>query len=428
MFVLLWIKAVAKLVVVTAPRIRGILGDASTLGGRGLGVGWWRFMRFAELTYRGSRAGLFRFSLFFLLFFSLLVPARAAAQSDPSFDDLVQKAAAARERDDVPQAVELYSEAVRLKPDWPDGWWFLGSLQYEANSYSASQDALTHYVELVPDGGPAWALRGLCEFETGDYTQSLADIERGESLRAASQSRDEKVLRYYEAQLLTRSGRFERALQKYAPLAQGTVRNPELLVGIGLAGLRTPLLPKELRVDKTDLFKAAGHAAFLFMSGNPEGAQREFQELFQHFPAAENAHYFYGSLLFPTDPDAAIIEFNRELEINPSNAAAQLMVAWNFIMRNNAAEALPYATNAISADPAPPGARLALGRALVETGDVKGGIDLLGKESQIEPDSLEIHFALAEAYSKAGRKDDARRERMLCLQIEKNAPRQAASR
>ncbi len=372
--------------------------------------------------------GSFLFLLFFLPLFSLLLPAQAPAQSDPSFDDLVRNAAAARDRDDVPKAVELYSEAVRLKPDWPEGWWFLGSLQYGTNAYSEARDALTHYVELVPDGGPAWALRGLCEFETGDYSQSLADIEHGESLRAANQSLDEKILRYYEAQLLTRNGNFERALQKYAPLAQGKVPNPEMLVGIGLAGLRTPLLPKELRADKVDLFKAAGHAAFLFMSGDPEGAQREFQELFQHFPTEENAHYFYGSLLFPTDPDRAIIEFKRELEIAPSNAAAQLMVAWDYIMRNNAATALPYATKAMSADPAVPGARLALGRALVETGDVKGGIDLLGKESQIEPDSLEIHFALAEAYSKAGRKDDARRERLLCLQIEKSAPKQAASR
>lgn len=359
----------------------------------------------------------------------LLLPVRAPAQADPlGFDGLVLKATAARQRDDVPQAIELYSQAVQLKPEWPDGWWFLGSLQYQAEAYAAGQEALTHYLALVPDAGPAWALRGLCEFETGEYMPSLTDIQHGLSLGAGKQSSDEKILRYDEALLLTRTGNFERSLQEYAPLAHGKVPNPEVLVGIGLAGLRTPLLPRELRADKQDLFVAAGNAAFLFMSGDETAAQREFQNLFQRFPTAANAHYLYGSLLFPSDPDHAIIEFRRELEITPSNAAAQMMVAWDALLRSDYPTALAYAQKALTEEPSLPLARLVLGRALVETGDVKGGTELLEKEQQLEPDNLEIHFALARAYSKSGRKADARRERLLCFQIEKNATTQEAHR
>jgi cytochrome c-type biogenesis protein CcmH/NrfG len=110
-------------------------------------------MRLGELIHQGcTLAGL-------LL---LLLPVCAPAQSNQfGFDDVVLKASAARERDDVPQAIELYSQALQLKPGWPDGWWFLGSLQYEAESYAAGRDALTHYIHIVPDAGPAWALRGL---------------------------------------------------------------------------------------------------------------------------------------------------------------------------------------------------------------------------------------------------------------------------
>jgi len=376
-------------------------------------------MQFGELIQRRTLAGI-------LL---LLLPVCAPAQANPPvFDDAVLKATTARERDDVPQAIELYSQAVQLKPDWPDGWWFLGSLRYEAEAYAAGQDALTHYITLVPDAGPAWALRGLCEFETGEYSQSLTDIQRGLSLGAGKQPGPEKILRYHEALLLTRLGEFERALQEYAPLAGGKVPNQELLVGIGLAGLRTPLLPKELRADKQDLYMAAGNAAFLFMSGDETAAQREFQNLFQRFPTAANAHYLYGSLLFPSDADEAITEFRRELEIAPSNAAAQLMVAWDSLLRSDFPTALVYAQKALAEEPSLPLARLVLGRALVETGDVKGGTELLEKEQQLEPDNLEIHFALAKAYSKSGRKDDARRERLLCFQIEKNATTQEERR
>jgi tetratricopeptide (TPR) repeat protein len=355
----------------------------------------------------------------------VLLPAFALAQVNPvGFDDLVLKATAAREQNDLQQAIELYGQAVQLKPDWPDGWWFLGSLQYASDSYAAARDALSHFIELTPEGGPAFALRGLCEFETGEYTQALKDIERGLSLGAANQPRNEKILRYHEALLLTRSGNFEAALQKFALFGGEKVPNPELLVGIGLAGLRTPLLPKELRADQQDLYTTAGNAAFQFMSGNQKAAKDAFQDLFQRFPTAANAHYLYGYLLFPTDPDQAIGEFRRELEVSPANAAAQLMVAWDSLMRNNYPEALAYSQKALAEDPTLAVGQLVLGRAMVETGNVKEGLELLEKELQVDPNNLETHLALAKAYSKLGRKEDARRERMRCLEIERseNAP------
>ncbi len=336
------------------------------------------------------------------------------------FDDVARRATAARERDDVPRAIELYSQALEARPGWSDGWWFLGSLRYEAEAYAAGRDALTRYVEMVPDAGPAWALRGLCEFETGEYVKSLADIERGLSLGAGQKPSDEKILRYHAALLMTRTGDFEGAMREYAPLAQGKVPNPEMLVGIGLAGLRTPLLPRELKVDKQDLFMAAGKAALLFLSGDEKAAKQEFRDTFERFPAAANAHYLYGSLLFPTHPEHAIEEFKRELKVAPSNVGAQLMVAWDSLMRSDFRTALTYAEKAESEEPASPAAQLVLGRALVETGDLKNGTELLERGSKLEPDNLEIHFALAKAYSKSGRSDDARSERLLCLELGKN--------
>jgi tetratricopeptide (TPR) repeat protein len=348
----------------------------------------------------------------------LLLSVGAGAQANPAgFDDLVLKADAAREQNDAAKAIELYRQAVALKPEWPDGWWFLGLLQYGTDSYADARDALTHYIALTPNAGPAFALRGLCEFESGDYAPSLNDIERGLSLGAANQPRNEKILRYHEALLLTRSGNFEIALQKFAFFAGGKVPNPEFLVAIGLAGLRTPLLPKELRADKQDLYGAVGSAAFHFLSGDEKTARQEFQDVFQHYPTAANVHYLYGYLQFPRDADAGIAEFKRELEITPASAPTHAMLAWGELIQNNAAEALPYAEKAVAEDAALPSGQLVLGRALLETGDLKGGIEHLEKELQLEPNNLEAHLALVKAYSKSGRKEDARRERLLCLEI-----------
>ena len=264
-----------------------------------------------------------------MCFVAFVLAGYLRGQSIPdNFEDLAREAAAARERNDVSTAIDLYGRAVQLKPEWPDGWWFLGMLQYGAGSFSAARDALTHYIELTPDSGPAFATRGLCEFEMGEYRQSLQDIQNGLKLGAANQARNESVLRYHEALLLTLNGEFEAALREYGFFARAGAADPELFVGIGLAGLQIPVLPKDLRVDWRDLALAAGSAAFYFMAGDDRRAQREFQFLFERFPTAANAHYLRGYLLFAKDPEQAVPEFKRELEIAPTNASAQVMLAW----------------------------------------------------------------------------------------------------
>ena len=344
-----------------------------------------------------------------------------AGQANPaSFSDLAAKATAARDANDVPGAIELYRQALKLNSQWADGWWFLGSLHYGSGEYTAARDALSHYLELTPSAAPALAMRGLCEFEIGDYLPSLKDIQRALSLGAANQPRNEKILRYHEALLLTRTGRFEDALRSYAFFTRDEDSNPELMLALGLAGLRTPLLPRELKADQQEVYVSAGKATFDFMRKNTDAAHAEFVRLFERVPPVLNAHYLYGYLLYATDPDQAVVEFKKELEVNPSNAVAEVMLAWIPLMQNDGAEAMPHARKAVAEDPSLSSAQLVLGRALSETGDTKDGIEYLEKTVQLQPDNLEVHLALAKAYSKSGRKEDARRERLLCLEMTKN--------
>src|ERR1700722_2154504 len=155
------------------------------------------------------------------IFIMIVLPSIGLAQTrSDSFDEVSARAAAAREQGDVQRAIELYRQGLQLNAKWADGWWFLGSLHYGTDEYTAARDALTHFIELTPSAGPALALRGLCEFEIGEYDQALNDIQRGISLGAANQPRNEKILRYHEALLLTHMGNFEGGLQRYAALSR----------------------------------------------------------------------------------------------------------------------------------------------------------------------------------------------------------------
>lgn len=346
-----------------------------------------------------------------------LVPQATGQNSASSQNDLIAQASAARMQNDVPRAIALYSEAVERDPKWPDGWWFLGSMQYGTGAYTPARDALSHYIEMVPGAGPAFALRGLCEFETGEYPKALADIQRGIALGAANQPRNEQILRYHQALLLTRLGDYANALKTYSFFAKNAVSNPELLLAIGLAGLRMPLLPNDLPAEQHELVASAGDAAYRFWTADETSSEQAFSNLFEHFPKAPNAHFLYGYLLFATQPDLALTQFQEELKIAPSNADADVMTAWALLIKNDAASALPYAQKAIDQQPALPSAQLVLGKSLLDTGDVANGLVHLEKALEMEPNNLEAHLALAKAYSKSGRKDEARRERILCLRL-----------
>jgi tetratricopeptide (TPR) repeat protein len=359
-------------------------------------------------------------NLFVLAVVCLLFSLHAQGQANPAnFSDLVARANAARDASDVPHALELYRQALQLNPRWADGWWFVGSLQYGAGDYENAKEALSQYLELTPNAAPALAIRGLCEFETGEYPKSLQDIGHALSLGAANQSHNEKILRYHEALLLTRMGRFEDAMRSFAYFAHEEP-NPDLMLAVGLAGLRTPLLPRELKSERQELFAAAGKAAFDYLHGEKDAAKSEFQALFARTPPVANAHYCYGFLLFATEPEQAAVEFQKELEVNPQNASAAVMLAWIPLLDDDGGKALPYARKAVALDPSLPTAQLVMGRALAETGDPQDAVGYLEKTTQMQPDNLEAHLALAKAYSKLGRKDDARRERLLCLEMTRN--------
>src|SRR6267143_545915 len=67
-----------------------------------------------------------------------------------TFEEIAKRADAARSADHLNEAIALYSEGVRLRPSWADGWWSLGSLLYEQDKFAEAQVAFARFVKLQP--------------------------------------------------------------------------------------------------------------------------------------------------------------------------------------------------------------------------------------------------------------------------------------
>jgi len=340
-----------------------------------------------------------------LVFVSLLAPAA-------TFEELAAKATAAREGNQTSQAIELYQQALQLKPAWKEGWWFLGTLSYDSDQYKTGAHAFAEFVKFEDKAAAGWAFLGLCEFETGDYEQSLKHTRRGLEIGAGLDPSVEQVLRFHEALLLTRSGLFDQAMPRFMPFVRRGVQDPTLISGVGLAALRRALLPKEIPAAQQALVTAAGQTACFWMAGDTSKTAPAFQALENGFPAAPGVHYFYASYLLSFRPaEEAVVELKRELELNPRSADARAMIALLMVRAGASSTALPLARQAVEDGPMCPMAQYTYGLILSSTGEINKAIEHLETAERLDPGSIEYHMGLAAAYSKAGRHEDARRER-----------------
>jgi tetratricopeptide (TPR) repeat protein len=340
-----------------------------------------------------------------------------AQLADPQFESLASRATEARNQQNFPLAIELYSEAVKVNPDWAEGWFYTGLLQYSSNGFPAAIDAFNHFLQLQPDSAPALALRGLSEFETGAYDNALRDLEQGVKKGAADEPRNEQVIRFHLAELLARAGRFEEAVAQYDFFVAHHIKDSDLLVGLGLAGLRRQDLPRDVPQENRQFLEAVGSAGYAYLTDDYDSASKQFNELFTRYPTTPNLYFFYGSLLYKDIPMLAIEQFRAEVAHFPGNIYVRGLLAFTLTIQGRYAEARPEAEIALAAAPDLEMAQVALGRALADTGDVKRTTELLNKVLQKDPQNLEAHMGLADVYSRAGRREDAYRERMVCLSL-----------
>ena len=353
-----------------------------------------------------------------LLAWLLIVAPSATATRAPSFADVSRRAAAAREANRLPEAIRLYRQGVKLRPRWDEGWWYLATLLYDGDKYADAREAFRRFLALKPDAGPAWALRGLCDFRVGDYADALEHIEKGLQLGIGGAD-ILRVARYHEALLLVRAGQFELATHPLTLLARGEAESADLVDAIGLMMLRMPLFPADVPEAKRDLVRRAGRAGYLHLGRKGEEAAKAFSDLVAAFPAEPWVHYAYGVSLLSSDTARGLAELRRETEIQPEAVYPHLEIAFELLRQADNEGAKAAGERAVALAPGLFAAHNALGRALVELGEIERGTAELEAAARLAPDSPEMHYSLVRAYTRAGRTDDAARERAIFTELER---------
>jgi tetratricopeptide (TPR) repeat protein len=344
------------------------------------------------------------------LWLLLAAPAPAAQVAGGDFDDLSRRAAAALDTHPE-EAVALYRKALAIRPDWAEGWLYMGAGLYQLKRFTESRDALRQGVALVPKKGTPWAFLGLAEYELGNYQDALSFLLKGEATGLADRPSFVTSVHYHAALVYLRSSDFARALEQLRPLAKAGMETPEVIEAVGLSALAMKTLPANLPASQRPLVKLAGRAACALLAERADQSRPLFEQLAAEFPNQPGVHYMYGVFLMDHQPEAAEEEFRKELRLAPGHVLARVQLALLLIKRGETKESVELAGQAARLDPKDALCQATLGRALLNADQTGAAIAALEQAVKLAPDAAKAHFYLAQAYSQAGRAADARKER-----------------
>ena len=337
---------------------------------------------------------------------------RAQTPAKDTFEDLRQRAEAVL--DSHPEeAAGLCKQALAIRPEWAEGWLYMGGALYKVGRWAEATDALRKGVGLAPAVGTGWALLGLSESQLEDQDQALADIRKGEDLGFGANIQFETAVRVRAAQLLIRSSAFDEALAQLQPLAKNPNNPPGVEEAMGLCVLASPDEMAQLSPQRRAVADLAGKAAWAFSSEHPDAAAAGYRQLLDQYPSEPGVHYAYGLYLMETDLKAALAEFQKEVQSNPKHWPAWLAMASLQIRQGAAEQAIESLRAALKMVPAKYRwlCHSELGRANLEANRVDAAVAELETAAGEMPSKATVHFFLAEAYRQAGRKSDAERER-----------------
>ena len=365
------------------------------------------------------REGGIRFSLLLPILCLLPLAAQTGAVANPQFDELVRRADQARDADRGPEAEALYRQALALRPTWAEGWWSLGTLLYDRDSYQPAAEAFQRAVALNPRAPEPAAMLGLCQAALGDDKAALSSLEHARELGAARVPALRRVVLFTLGSLYLANGRFGQAqaaldvLARESPAGAADSADEErltLALGQSVLGL-LPGDPAAADPATRALILRAGLAERLAARSEIAAAQRAYVQLAADAPSLHNVQFALGRFLADNHEDeAAVAAFRKELDHSPRHLLARLGIA-GVLVATDAAAALPYAEQAVEMSPTLGEAHYLLGLALLGTGETQRALEELQLADHLDPRSSKTCFALARAFAALDRKADAERAR-----------------
>jgi tetratricopeptide (TPR) repeat protein len=350
-------------------------------------------------------------------------PARAQAQPShvasgiaadtQSFDKIAAEAMQAWKENRDEEALKLFLQGLKVRPDWDEGLWYPGAIYYEKENYREARNMLRHYLARNPEKGAGWALVGMSDYKLREYVHAREDLQR--ALASGLQGHKELTgpVYYYSALLLTRDERFNDSAALLYQLQDGDEGrihvDAALEVPLGLNALGYALLPEEIPTDRMDLVRQVGAAVFARFEQRRDEAKKILLQLLKQYPGELGLHFQYGLMLLEDHDAEGAVEMQKVIELSPSNPEPHLSLADYYLNQRQYEKALTNIDEVVTRDSTNPAAYLLKGKILRASGNDSSAITQLEAARKLAPADSRVLWELMRAYEVVGRREDAER-------------------
>jgi len=313
----------------------------------------------------------------------------AAAQSPSVSDESTSlvKAHEAIEHDHADEAIAILQPLASAQPPVKGVQHELGLAYYSSGNLMKAKQAFEQAVQEDPSDMESVQLEGLVLYRLGQPAAAIPYLERvrGWMPNANADANYVLGLCYMNAR------RYEEARRSFA-MQFG--ENP----------------------DSAEAYLLMG--TMLMHANLEELAAEQARKALQISPNLPLAHFMLGEVaLFKSNTDEAITELEAERRINPGYAHLYDRLGDAYLHAGKTTEAQQSLTKAISLDTTSTGPFILMGEVLLRRQDARTALLYLQHAEKMDPGNYVTHTLLAQAYRRAGREDDAKRETDLASKI-----------
>jgi tetratricopeptide (TPR) repeat protein len=270
----------------------------------------------------------------------------------------------------------------------------------------------------TPSGTSSMAHRGIDLAEKGHCREALPVLKKSAPLTADKQLKLKMGLATIRCALSV--GQVDTAVNALLWLNREFPSDPEVLYVTTHAysdlSLRASMQLAQMAPASFQAHEL--NAESLEMQGKWDEAAAEYRMIVEQEPQLPGIHFRIGRLILskpetPTTAGDARKEFEEELKIDPNNAGAEYVLGELSSQAQQWDEAIRHFSRAAELDAGFADAALGLGSSYVSAGKFAEAIPPLETYVKLQPGNPAGHYQLALAYSRSGRKEDAKREAAL---------------
>jgi tetratricopeptide (TPR) repeat protein len=334
---------------------------------------------------------------------------------------------------------EFEAELLRNPEDYSSHY-NLGVIHFKQHEFALAEQELAKAIKLLPDGPDAYFYLGQARLQAGKNKEAVPQLEKaiqlyGSAPKAAQPAHEalskafENLGRHAEAQRESETarelGRLEGKTQPNGAPKSSSSKEMQSMLMPAAPSTKTPEVPREYLAGLHEALGNAYHNLGVIHAQRgayPEAASL-FAEAAKWSPGIKALDRNWGVASFRANQyEMAVAPLERHLRANSEDSNARQMLGLSYFMTKNYAKAAETFRPILSALPDNPSLLYAAGASLAKTGDSTGASEIFRRMLTQNPNAAEVHLFLAQAHAQNKEDDEALKEFSRALELNPKLP------